>query len=79
MERKSVKFSSNLKSVGYNIDTGELDIEFLSGSIYRYVMVTPEEYEELLKRGNTEGGHAGRYFAQEIRPKHKFTKVEEEG
>lgn len=54
--------SSCLKSVGYLVDAGTMDIVFRSGSIYRYFGVPPQIYQALL-----EASSKGRYFGAAIR------------
>ena len=62
MERESVA-SSNIASIGYDAKTEELEIEFLSGSTYRYLSVAPEEYQALM-----DSPSIGTYFARFIKP-----------
>ncbi len=40
--------SSVLRSIGYDSNTAELEIEFTSGDVYRYYTVPPRVYRELL-------------------------------
>ena len=61
MKREPVQ-SSNLKSVGYDVDTQILEIEFHDGRIYQYSDVPEYEYERLM----TARSH-GKYFAKEIK------------
>lgn len=48
MDRISV-VSSNLRSVGYNQETGVLEIEFHAGSVYQYQNVPPTVYNDLMR------------------------------
>ena len=67
MIRNSV-FSSNLKSVGY--DDGTLEIEFHNGGIYQYFNVPDSTYSNLISAISK-----GRYFDTYIRPKYRYRKV----
>ena len=49
--------SSNLASVGYDPQTGTLEIEFRNGSIYQYFNVPLEIFNGLMSAGSH-----GRYF-----------------
>jgi len=54
--------STSLRSVGYNPETRELDLEFKEGRLYRYGGVPPEVHEELLHAPSL-----GRYFLANVR------------
>ena len=62
--------SSELRSVGYELDTSVLEAEFHSGEIYQYLDVPAQLVLELL-----EAESIGRYFNAHIRSKFKFKKV----
>jgi len=47
MRREAVA-SSVLRSIGYDADTAELEIEFTSGDVYRYYAVPARVHRELL-------------------------------
>lgn len=69
MKRQPVN-STNLASVGYDVVTKVLEIEFSSGGIYQYTGVPATVYTALM----TAESH-GRYFATYIRdtyPTHKI-------
>lgn len=51
MDRKPVA-SAALASVGYDPDTGELEVEFRTGRIYRYSGVPSAMHEWLLRTRN---------------------------
>lgn len=56
MDRTRVR-SSNLRSVGYDPETGTLEVEFLDGGIHQYSGVPESRYEGLM------GAYSkGRYF-----------------
>ena len=70
IERTPVE-SSSLVSMGFARQARILEIEFRSGAIYRYLGVPPTVFEELKKAQSK-----GRYFAQSIRGKYEFQRVE---
>ena len=55
--------SSNLASVGYDQESGTLEIEFHSGRVYRYTGVPRYLYEGLMQAPSK-----GRFFNSEIKP-----------
>lgn len=67
--------SSNLSAVSWGGEgdgsTGSLDVEFKSGAIWRYSEVSRERFDALMKADSK-----GRYFAREIKPKHKARQVD---
>jgi hypothetical protein len=54
--------SSNIAAVGYDDESGELVVEFISGGVYSYPGVTREVYDGLMSAPSK-----GRYFFQAIR------------
>ncbi|TDN92908.1 KTSC domain-containing protein [Microbacterium sp. BK668] len=62
MRREQVE-STVIRSVGYDVATAVLEIEFTSGDLYRYYAVPPSAHRGLLAADS-----AGRFFAQRIRP-----------
>jgi hypothetical protein len=52
--------SSNLASVGYDLDTQSLEIEFLHGGIYRYSCVPSSVYDGLME-ADSHGFYFDRY------------------
>ena len=69
MERNPVS-SGSIKSVGYDLETQMLEIEFQSGEVYQYSGVPREVYAELM--------HAelhGRYFLENIRDVYSYSRV----
>ena len=69
MERTAVS-SSNLASVGYDVDSLTLEIEFLNGSVYQYYDVPEGVFEELLNASSV-----GSYFSHNIRNNYQTHKV----
>jgi len=54
--------SSVIVSAGYDPGTNTMDVEFVSGRVYRYFMIPAEMFEALVKADS-----AGRYFNETIR------------
>ena len=48
MQREPVQ-SSNIRSVGYDLDEQLLEIEFENGKIYQYFAVPADLYDRLMK------------------------------
>jgi len=69
MQRKPVK-SSLVKSVGYDPKKEVLELEFVSGSIYRYVDVPQVEYRDLMKAESI-----GAYVNYNIKDEYRYTRV----
>lgn len=70
MRRQRVA-STNLGSVGYDAATQTLEVQFLSGRIYRYHGV-PEKLHEQLIRATSKG----QFFNAHIRDHHDFSRVD---
>jgi hypothetical protein len=71
IERKAVQ-SSNVKSVGYDPGAEILEVQFISGGIYRYSGVCPEKYEALMAAPSV-GSFIQRHIKQ-----HACVRVEDE-
>lgn len=69
MRRKPVD-SSVFSSVGYDADNQMLEIEFISGDVYRYFLVPQRVHRELLAADSP-----GRYFGAEIRDRYPTEQV----
>ena len=61
MQRQAVH-SSTLASVGYDVTTLLLELEFRSGAVYQYLGAPHRVYRDLI-----EAKSKGRYFNQNIR------------
>jgi hypothetical protein len=61
MERIPVQ-SSDLTSVGYDVDSQLLEVEFHSGAVYDYARVPASVHHGLMSAGSK-----GRYFNQFVR------------
>ena len=66
MRRHHVR-SSVLASVGYDEDAHTLEIEFHSGSVYRYFDVPSDVYDRLLAAESH-----GEYFSHHIRDQYPY-------
>jgi hypothetical protein len=62
--------SSNLRAAGYDKQQQIMDIEFLSGRIYRYFGVPQKIYAQLLTARSK-----GSWFARNIRGKFKYKRI----
>jgi hypothetical protein len=69
IDREPVQ-STSLASVGYDGAGKILEIEFISGAVYRYTAVPEKVYRELLAAESK-----GRYFSKNIRGQYEFVKV----
>lgn len=69
MNREHVE-SSNIESVGYDVESRELEVEFKTGAVYSYSDVPPEVAEGLL---NAES--VGRYFAAHVKGVYAYERV----
>lgn len=70
MKRQSVD-SSNLASVGYDVNSNTLEIEFNSGGVYQYLNVPESVY-----RGLMNASSHGQYFDVYIKKAgYKFRKM----
>ncbi|WP_420114605.1 KTSC domain-containing protein [Pseudactinotalea sp.] len=62
MRREPVR-SGAVGAVGYDAQTNELDIEYAGGDVYRYSMVPPSVYRELLAADSI-----GAFVNREVKP-----------
>lgn len=69
VKRREVQ-SSMIRSVGYDEKARILEVEFVSGSVYRYHGVPRELFEELL-----EAPSKGSYFLERIRGAYEYTRA----
>jgi len=69
MDREHVR-SSNLHSVGYDSEAEALEIEFHSGSVYRYSSVPSHVYEGLMTAASK-----GTYFNERIKDRYRCRRV----
>ena len=62
--------STLIHSVGYDAETGVLEVQFQDGNTYRFYDVEPEVYEEFL-----DAPSKGQYFNDYIRDAYLFTRL----
>ena len=62
--------SSNITSIGYEAKTKSLEVEFVSGGIYRYEGISKALYEKMV---NTDS--KGRFFFSDIKGKFPHKKL----
>jgi hypothetical protein len=60
MKRQPLR-SSVLRSAGYDRETAELELEFVSGDVYRYYAVPPSVFRALL-----DADSPGAYFNTQV-------------
>ena len=69
MERKSI-VSSNLSSIGYDLPSSILEVEFKNGSIYQYLGVPENVYKKLVTSPSI-----GSYLNKHIKNAYRFNQV----
>lgn len=69
MNRNSV-VSSNVASVGYDVESETLEVEFRSGDVYQYSGVPESEYNGLMASGSV-----GAYLNARIKNAYSYTRV----
>jgi hypothetical protein len=69
MRRRPVN-SSSVKAVGYDVPTSTLELEYVSGSVYRYADVPQPVYAGLMAAPSI-----GSYVNSRIKPCYDFTEV----
>jgi hypothetical protein len=69
VHRLSVE-SSAIASVGYDARSRTLEVEFVGGSVYRYLGVPPREHETLLRADSL-----GAYVNRSIKPRYRCLRV----
>lgn len=62
--------STAVASLGYDAGAWTLEVEFTSGSVYRYFDVPEAEYRKLLAAESI-----GAYLNHEIKPRYRYTQV----
>ena len=69
MRRRPVE-SSSIRSIGYDVASRTLELEYASGDVYRYFDVPQPTYAGLLAAPSI-----GAYVNQEIKPYYEFAEV----
>jgi hypothetical protein len=70
MERIVIEDSSLIHAVGYDARRALLEVQFQTGTTYRYFDVEPETYQELLAAESK-----GQYFNDYIREAYLYREV----
>ncbi|WP_276302395.1 KTSC domain-containing protein [Halorussus lipolyticus] len=69
-QTRSPVASSSIRSIGYDDEADELEIEFQSGGVYRYAGVSQETYEEFLSARSH-----GTYFHENVRGQYDYHRI----
>ena len=69
MERTNVS-SSKIASVGYDLSTSTLEVEFTSGDVYEYYDVHEHEYDGLMGASSHDA-----YLNQNIKGLYRYARV----
>ena len=69
MERTRVS-SSNIRSIGYDVQDETLEVEFGNGGIYQYFGVSQQLYERFMAASSK-----GKFFSAHIRDKFRTKKI----
>jgi hypothetical protein len=69
MRRRLVN-SSSVRSVGYDLASGTLEVEYVSGSVYQYLEVPQPTYAGLMAASSI-----GNYVNTEIKPYFEVAEV----
>jgi len=62
--------SSNIRSIGYDFQSGTLEVEFYSGNIYQYFNVPEHLYQGLMNAASK-----GQFLNDYIRHSYRYQKV----
>lgn len=63
--------SSNVASIGYDVQGQVLEVEFKGGSVYQYAGVPQAKYDEMLMAPSV-----GKYLNDQIKPTYAATKIQ---
>ena len=69
MNRQHVS-SNNIRSIGYDLKSQTLEIEFHSGGIYQYFNVPKSTYDALMSASSH-----GSFFHRHIKDQFRWTKI----
>ncbi len=70
MKRQPIS-SSNIRSIGYEPESGTLEIEFHGGGVYQYFDVPQSVYNALMSASSR-----GSFFHGNVRDKYRYTKIQ---
>jgi hypothetical protein len=62
--------SSNVASVGYDLNTMTLEVEFRNGSVYQYFDVSESVYQDLMSASSV-----GTYLNQTIKAIYRYVRI----
>lgn len=62
--------SSDLRSVGYDLNSSTLEIKFRSGGLYQYYNVPMSVYDGLMSASSH-----GKYFHRNIKGKYRYRRI----
>jgi hypothetical protein len=62
--------SSNIQSIGYDVQSAVLEVEFTSGDIYQYFNVPEHLYQQFLRASSQ-----GQFLNDSIRYNYRYQKV----
>jgi len=69
MNRQHVS-SSNIHSIGYDLNSQTLEIEFHSGGIYQYFNVPESTYNALMSASSH-----GSFFSRQIKGRYRYRQI----
>jgi hypothetical protein len=69
MERRAVS-SSNVRSVGYDVGDGTLEVEYKNGSLYQYSHVPEAVYSALMHAPSI-----GLYLKENVKDRYRYQRV----
>ena len=69
MERELVN-SSNIATIGYDVDSETLEIEFIRGGVYQYFDVPAQIYEDIMSADS-----AGQYLNAHVKGVYRYSKI----
>jgi hypothetical protein len=62
--------SSNVASIGYDVNTLTLEVEFVSGSVYQYFDVPETLYQEFMRASSK-----GKFLHANIKNNYRYTQL----
>lgn len=62
--------SSNVSSVGYDVESSTLEVEFNNSAVYQYFDVPENVYQELISAASVGG-----YLANQIKGRYRYSRV----
>ena len=62
--------SSNIESIGYDIETMTLEVEFTNGNIYQYFDIPPTVHENLMRSDSK-----GKFLHSQIKGSYRYARL----